>query len=112
MRLIDGNNKEYEIKEKPLCEDAISRADTIKAMCQECKVFPDDEVNCADCTEVAVVKGMPPVEPKRPKGEWVFNRKDAIDLMFTKPKCSNCGFESADGRYFCPNCGADMKGEK
>lgn len=42
--------------------------------------------------------------------EWIFNPKDAIELMFTKPKCSECGFESSDGGNFCPNCGAKMKG--
>lgn len=46
----------------------------------------------------------------RPTGEWIFNPKDAIDLMFTLPKCSKCEFESADGGNFCPNCGARMKG--
>lgn len=48
----------------------------------------------------------------RPKGEWVFNPKDAIDLMFTLPKCSKCGVESADVGFYCPNCGAKMKGRK
>lgn len=45
------------LRELPPVEDAISRADTIKALCQEC------EMKCVcnhDCTEVAVVKGMPP----------------------------------------------------
>ncbi len=46
----------------------------------------------------------------RPKGEWIFSPKDAIELMFTKPKCSECGFESSDGGNFCSNCGAEMKG--
>lgn len=50
------------------------------------------------------------VEPERPKGEWIFNPKDAIDLMFAKPECSECGFESADGKNFCSNCGAEMRG--
>ena len=45
-------------------------------------------------------------------GEWIFNPKDAIELMFTKPKCSKCGFESSDGGNYCPNCGADMRGEQ
>ena len=45
-------------------------------------------------------------------GEWIFNPTDAIDLMFAKPKCSKCGFESSDGGNFCPNCGADMRGEE
>lgn len=48
----------------------------------------------------------------RPKGEWIFNPTDAIDLMFAKPKCSKCGFESSDGGNYCSNCGADMRGEK
>ena len=46
----------------------------------------------------------------RPIGKWIFEPKDAIELMFTKPKCSECGFESADGGNFCSNCGADMRG--
>lgn len=44
------------------------------------------------------------------EAEWIFNPTDAIDLMFAKPKCSKCGFESSDGGNFCPNCGARMKG--
>lgn len=50
--------------------------------------------------------------PERKKGEWIFNPSDAIEMMFTKPKCSECGFESADGGNFCSNCGADMRGEE
>ncbi len=41
-------------------------------------------------------------------GEWIFNPSDAIEAMFTKPKCSECGFESADSGSYCPNCGAKM----
>ena len=47
------------------------------------------------------------------KGKWIFNPSDAIEAMFTKPKCSECGFESADGGNYCPNCGASMvRGEE
>lgn len=49
---------------------------------------------------------------ERKRGEWIFNPSDAIEAMFTKPKCSECGFESADGGNYCPNCGARMDGEK
>lgn len=42
------------------------------------------------------------------RGEWIFNPSDAIEAMFTKPKCSECGFESADGGNYCSNCGARM----
>ena len=50
-------------------------------------------------------------EPVR-HGKWVFNPSDALEAMFAKPKCSECGFESADGGNYCPNCGADMRGEE
>ena len=39
---------------------------------------------------------------------WIFSPKDAIEMMFTLPKCSKCGAESADGGNYCPNCGAKM----
>ena len=53
---------------------------------------------------------------ERPQGEWIVDEDNGI-LRFMK--CSNCGkvAEWLDGgsqflSNFCPNCGADMKGEK
>jgi hypothetical protein len=46
-------------------------------------------------------------EPVR-HGKWMFTPSDAFEAMFTKPKCSECGFESADGGNYCPACGARM----
>lgn len=60
--------------------------------------------------EVAMaVENAPTVdaEPVR-HGHWIFNPKDAIEMMFTLPKCSECGAESSDGGNYCPNCGAKM----
>ena len=45
-------------------------------------------------------------EPKL--GEWIYHPKDAIEMMFTLPKCSICGHESSDALNYCPNCGAKM----
>lgn len=56
------------------------------------------------------IEELPSAPDSRQYGEWIFEPKDAIELMFTKPKCSECGFESADGGNFCSNCGADMRG--
>ena len=55
---------------------------------------------CAEC-------GDRMVEPKR--GEWIYKPKDAIEMMFTLPKCSVCGHESSDANNYCPNCGAKME---
>ena len=41
-------------------------------------------------------------------GRWIFNPKDAIEMMFTLPKCSECGAESPNGGNYCSNCGAKM----
>lgn len=49
---------------------------------------------------------QPTIEPK--EGYWIFNPKDAIEMMFTLPKCSECGAESSDGGNYCPNCGCKM----
>ena len=47
----------------------------------------------------------------RPKGEWVWSDEDA------SWKCGRCDcvFEEIDWKpnyNFCPNCGADMRGEE
>ena len=41
-------------------------------------------------------------------GHWIFEPKDAIEMLFTLPKCSECGAESSDGGNYCSNCGAKM----
>lgn len=58
---------------------------------------------------ITLLKKEPTVdaEPVR-HGHWIFNPKDAIEMMFTLPKCSECGAESSDGGNYCPNCGAKM----
>lgn len=65
---------------------------------------------CVDIIEK--IKNIPTADVvERKRGEWIFNPSDAIEMMFTKPKCSECGFESADGGNYCSNCGADMRKE-
>ena len=58
-----------------------------------------------DCEDA--IRALPSAELVR-HGKWMFTPSDAIEAMFTKPKCSECGFESADGGNYCPNCGARM----
>ena len=57
-----------------------------------------------------MIEELPSAEPMR-HGKWIFNPSDAFEAMFAKPKCSECGFESADGLNYCPNCGARMDEE-
>ena len=55
-------------------------------------------------------KHLSELEAQLPKrGEWIYKPKDAIEMMFTLPKCSVCGYESPDANNYCPNCGARME---
>ena len=56
-------------------------------------------------TAMQVIEGLPSAEPEREKGEWT---KDCA--------CEICGFKPWYERdihtlSFCPNCGADMRGD-
>ena len=59
------------------------------------------------CTDAAdAIEALQAQLPKR--GKWIYKPKDAIEMMFTLPKCSVCGHESSDANNYCPNCGAKM----
>lgn len=49
------------------------------------------------------------LQQERPKGEWIPKK---FPYAWYYPTCSVCGFENeGELNNFCPNCGADMRGE-
>lgn len=52
---------------------------------------------------------------ERPKGRWIETGYEtgALGITYQQTQCSNCGWEYAlpTWLYFCPNCGADMRGD-
>lgn len=55
----------------------------------------------------AVKNGIPYEE--RPQGEWLFDKENSFTIdMF---KCSICGYFGHTHFKFCPNCGADLRGD-
>ena len=59
------------------------------------------------------VQDMPTIEPERKKGKW-----KCSDDMYETATCSCCGYDTnepwgwiREHFLFCPNCGADMRGE-
>lgn len=50
---------------------------------------------------------------ERKTGKWLYDiqNSDAIEAMFTLPKCNICGAETSHAKaMYCPNCGAKMEG--
>ena len=98
----------FELERKRLDMTRLIDADALKAVFEE----KSSEAVCGAELCKAIISRIneaPTVDavPVR-HGHWIFNPKDAIEMMFTLPKCSECGAESADGGNYCPNCGARM----
>lgn len=56
---------------------------------------------------------QPTIEPERKKGQWEM-KPDPYGFFEEIPVCSECGCTTAMRKTynFCPNCGADMRGEQ
>lgn len=136
--------------------DLISRQAAIEVLSH----VKDDEKWRGECidNEIRLIQLLPPVEPKRPKGdvrlyipldeytvdrvnrllknecgeyfdeEWLYNELEQLAVLYPeRPKgkwvrhelwdmpwytCSKCNFHGRNDYKFCPNCGADMRGDK
>lgn len=105
--------------------DYISRQAAIEAMIEDkiqTKIYitltaeRDFEVFNGACDRHAkMLKELPSAQPERKKGKWI-----EVDDYYNRisGRCSVCGWEShlyeddVVGMNFCPNCGADMRGEQ
>lgn len=101
--------------------DLISRQAAIDAVGKYLKK-DGDVITIADVVDAAVAIGiLPSAEPERKKGKWLVHTDKFANgaEYFGYATCSECGdmFYSIDciGLKpiwdFCPNCGADMRGE-
>lgn len=80
--------------------------------CAGCPYYPD-MTGCMDRLHTDAAAAIEALQAQLPKrGEWIYHPKDAIEMMFTLPKCSICGHESSDALNYCPNCGAKMEAQE
>ena len=92
-------------------QEAIDRIEGITSSMSVC-------VNSDEChgmkrmqrQAVLEIANMTSAEPERKKGKW--NQIISIpNDMYGCYYCSECGKEGNSFWYFCPNCGADMRGD-
>lgn len=55
------------------------------------------------------LKRVPSAQPQRMKGRWINVTKTGGAELW---KCSECGELELEDSYFCPSCGADMRGDE
>ena len=101
--------------------DLISRKEMLRSYqelcrnisCSECSFYFGDTLT-GDCLLEKWIHSLPSAEPERKTGKWI----DQDEGAFYPIECSECHKEpllDAYGDYvysdFCPNCGADMRGD-
>ena len=72
----------------------------------------------ACCDIIEKIDNLPTIEPERKRGKWSVEFSPAYKGG-AYCECSQCNYKFAMGAYFepdewkfCPNCGADMRGEQ
>jgi len=96
--------------------DLISRQAAIRWVKTECNPYGKPTLDYESGKRVMKhLEQMPSAEPERKRGKWINAYPDIEpNPMFMYGICSVCGYEQAisDKLKFCPNCGADMRGEQ
>lgn len=102
--------------------DLISRQTAIEALnCRKDKSAKGDIgsfYNKIIENDIDAINALPSAEPR--KGKWVQKSKPLDLCTEWWYECSECGSRPLNDRYghpyhlsnFCPNCGADMRGEE
>lgn len=63
---------------------------------------------------IDILKSLPSAQTKRNPGKWIEHHEPYTWMGYTYWTCSECGFGEDDNKVrsnYCPNCGADMRGE-
>lgn len=90
-RKLDGANANWEVNRILVHIDNAPTVEIPTELCKGCRFLKD----CETCEEKL-----------RPQGEW--GKIGEIGLAY---KCNKCGEVSVIPTNFCPNCGAEMRGD-
>lgn len=86
-------------------DDLISRQAAIEIVRNRVKRF-----TTACVLAVTEIEKLPSAQPERKKGKWIECEEDWRHQIVWW-RCSECNYNVSAHYNFCPNCGADMRGE-
>ena len=84
-------------------------ADYLKEQIDYNQEYVNPKLNVYDI--LRIIDNAPTVE-KRPKGKWRCAKQGDIPIT---DRCTNCNYEMKwykNKHNYCPNCGADMRGDE
>ena len=103
------------------CKDAVSKADVLEIYAELYDVFDDNKEIKNELHKIYdKINALQAAQPQRIKGRWIYGEDEyGIDGYH----CDKCGFfvpwdyahtfiNYIEDYNFCPNCGADMRGEQ
>ena len=99
-----------------MMDKLISLQMAIDALCKsecgwsnaECR-HKDDTDFFVTCDNVKIIKSLPSIQTERKTGQWITH---LYKLGKDRYECDSC-HKRCDTEYcYCPNCGADMRGDK
>ena len=110
---------ETNCSEIPNNSDTISRQQAIDALRDYLveKRCPDDGTLTCRLIENEVINKLPSAQSERKTGRWTLRRVtylwEGVECEKFETRCSSCGCLPISGikSTYCPNCGADMRGE-
>ena len=96
--------------------DLIERQAAISAISySEVAYYPgdtDSECLRRDSDVKQAIMGLPSAQPERNTGKWIVHPGGKfVGFPYKHYECDQCRDFEPEARNFCPNCGADMRGE-
>ena len=118
---LEGTTSDQPVATDINVGNTISRSAAIKAvssLCDDC-----DSGHCGSChvnypgekDAIKVLKELPPTQPEQQEGHWILHESPDCGEQYECSECGvlwefNDGTPGDNGAYYCPNCGARMKG--
>ena len=112
LRMLRKDLRKLPSAQPEPCEDAVSRRrllSDLKELTAAWGKYPvmEEQIKGVE-TAIGYVETIPSVTPERKKGKWIKLYRGTIAEGLHCSVCGKHGYRSD----FCPNCGADMMGER